>query len=343
MQGFVGAMAAAAMSIVLCAASRRVDIPIITRPRLQEDVTVQVPIPSRGPLPAFQGPFVDDIESMPCFQEEREVQLGKTYTLNLCVLENVTLSLGLEKKVEEVQLNVNGDVSKPPDAIEDGDDVTEDPTTKEEKESKTSIILGVFRGWHIDPITLSYKYMIYDDGDKCMDNDSYSTKVELIPSSNPESDTKLFGLKKTGMCTFKASVLIYVPQEVRVAGRGIHTPGVIDISSAEASLPVICGKMKCRYEDITKRMRGLSDQIRDVQASIVARSSEANTLFTNMTIEVSKSTLESATQVVERSLELFHEIESLQQSLANNFLEREEAAKKEIAEQDEEEKSGTLL
>lgn len=122
-------------------------------------------------------------------------------------------------------------------------------------------ICSIFRGWHIDPITLNYKYMIYDDGDECMDDDHYSMTVELIPSSNPESDTKLYGLKKTGMCTFKASLLIYVPEEVRVAGQGIHTPGVVDISDAEASLPVICGKMKCRYGDISKRVRDLSDQV----------------------------------------------------------------------------------
>ena len=103
--------------------------------------------------------------------------------------------------------------------------------------------------------------MIYDDGDKCMDNDRYSIHVELIPSNNPYSDTKLFGLKKLDMCVFTASLLTYVPKEDRVAGRGIHTPGVIDISDAEASLPVICGKMKCRYEDISNRVRDLSNQV----------------------------------------------------------------------------------
>lgn len=42
-------------------------------------------------------------------------------------------------------------------------------------------LCSIFRGWHIDPITLKYKYMIYDDGDECKDNDRYSMTVELIP------------------------------------------------------------------------------------------------------------------------------------------------------------------
>lgn len=65
----------------------------------------------------------------------------------------------------------------------------------------------------------------------------------------------------------------------------------------------------------------------------------ASTLFTNMTLAASKNALESATQILEKSLELFHEIEDLQQSLTNDFLGREEAAKKEIAEQDAEDKN----
>jgi hypothetical protein len=58
---------------------------------------------------------------------------------------------------------------------------------------------------------------------------------------------------------------------------------------------------------------------------------KASTLFTNMTLEASKNTLESATQILEKSLELFYDIEDLQRSLTNDFLGREEAAKQEIA------------
>ncbi|KAF1777191.1 hypothetical protein GQ600_27710 [Phytophthora cactorum] len=218
-------------------------------------------------------PFVDNLESLPCVHEEREMQEGKAYTLDLCLLANVTIEAKIEKKVEvEMEVTVGvpddslvmDDVTEAPDSTEDGDDATEkllDPVS-EEKEPEIPTILGIFRGWQIDPITLNYKYMVYDDGDDCMDNDHYSMVVELIPSSNPESDTKLYGLKKTGMCTFKASLLTYVPEGDRLAGQGIHTPGVVDISDAGASLPVICGKMKCRYGDISKRVRDLSDQLK---------------------------------------------------------------------------------
>ena len=205
--------------------------------------------------------------------------------------------------------------------------------------------------------------MIYDDGDECMDSGTkYSMTVELIPSSNPESDSKLFGFKSAGICMFEASLLTYVPEEARVARLGIHTPGVIDITSAETVLPVICGKMKCRYEKIAKRVQDLSAQvksesllcklwwllfcqlvscklqIRDVQDTLVEAASKANSLFTNMTLEASKNTLESAAQIVGKSVELFHEIEMLQQSLTNDWLGREEAAKREIAQQEAEDK-----
>ncbi|CAI5704954.1 unnamed protein product [Peronospora effusa] len=346
MRVFVGTVAAVVLSSALCAGAPRVEIQVIHRPRQEEvDALILGPIPSRDPLPAFQGPFIDDMESMPCVQEEREIQPGTAYFLDLCVLENVSLTAITEEdvdEIEDVELDVSGSVSERPDATKDEDDITatmkKDPATKEKEEPEIPLILGIFRGWHIDPITLAYKYMIYDDGDKCMDNDHYSIHVELIPSSNPDSDTKLFGLKKSGMCMFTASLLTYVPKEDRVAGRGIHTPGVIDISDAEASLPEVCGKMKCRYEDISNRVRDLSNQIHGVRTSILARSTEASTLFTNMTLEASRNTLESANQIVEKSLELFHEIEDLQRSLTNNFVGREEVAKKEIAEENEKEK-----
>ncbi|KAL3666553.1 hypothetical protein V7S43_008182 [Phytophthora oleae] len=342
MQGrclFAGAVAAVALSSSLCEAASKVDIKIIPRPRLEEEVSILVPIPSRDPIPAFQGPFVDSLESLACIHEEREMQEGKAYILDLCLLNNVTIGAKIQEKVE-VELEVMDGVPEATsiDDEDEGSAKLEEPVSEEKEEPEIPTILGIFRGWQIDPITLNYKYMVYDDGDDCMDNDHYSMVVELIPSSNPESETKLYGLKKTGMCTFKASLLTYVPEEDRLAGQGIHTPGVVDISDAEASLPVVCGKMKCRYGDISKRVRDLSDQIRAVQATMAKESFKANTLFTNMTLEASKNTLTSATQILEKSLELFHEIEDLQQSLTNDFLGREQTAKKEIAEQEAEDK-----
>ncbi|KAE9344721.1 hypothetical protein PF008_g9098 [Phytophthora fragariae] len=335
---FAGAALAVALGSALCAGAPKVDIRIIPRPRPEPEVPlVLLPIPSRDPLPAFQGPFVKELESLPCIHEEREMQKGKAYTLDLCHLANVTIVAKIEKKVEEeveVELEMTEGAPEVPSTAE-GD---EDSESEEEKESEIPTILGIFRGWHIDPITLKYKYMIYDDGDECMDNDHYSMTVELIPSSNPESDTKLYGLKKTGMCTFQASLLTFVPDEDRIAAQGIHTPGVVDISDAESSLPVICGKMKCRYGHISKRVRDLSDQIRVAQATMAEGASDESTLFTNMTLAASRNTLESATHILEKSLELFHEIEDLQRSLTNDFLGREEVAKKEIAAQEDEEK-----
>ncbi|GMF41929.1 unnamed protein product [Phytophthora fragariaefolia] len=260
------------------------------------------------------------------------MQKGKAYTLDLCHLANVTIVAKIDEKTKEeekvqVEMEMTDGSPEAPNATEEDE---EDLGSQEKDDSEVPTILGIFRGWHIDPITLTYKYMIYDDGDECTDNDHYSMTVELVPSSNPESDTKLYGLKKTGMCTFKASLLTFVPEEDRVAEHGIHTPGVVDISDVESSLPVICGRMKCRYGDISKRVRDLSDQIRVVQRAMADGPSAESTLFTNMTLESSKNTLESATHILKKSLELFHDIEALQRSLTNDFLGREAAAKKEI-------------
>uniref|UniRef100_M4BFU8 Uncharacterized protein n=1 Tax=Hyaloperonospora arabidopsidis (strain Emoy2) TaxID=559515 RepID=M4BFU8_HYAAE len=246
----------------------------------------------------------------------------------------------VDEVVEEVEVDATGGVLAPSDAKDDDVTAKLDMGPAEEKTKEPDVtLLGIFRGWHIDPITLNYKSMIYDDGDECMDSGTkYSMTVELIPSSNPESDSKLFGFKSAGICMFEASLLTYVPEEARVARLGIHTPGVIDITSAETVLPVICGKMKCRYEKIAKRVQDLSAQIRDVQDTLVEAASKANSLFTNMTLEASKNTLESAAQIVGKSVELFHEIEMLQQSLTNDWLGREEAAKREIAQQEAEDK-----
>ncbi|RLN57851.1 hypothetical protein BBJ29_002176 [Phytophthora kernoviae] len=259
-------LAALTLGSALCEAAPKVEIKIIPRPR-PEEPPILVPVPIREPFKAPNGPFWNDLQSLNCVREEREMKKGKAYTMDLCHLANVTIVAKIEEPEEKVEVEVVQDVLEGSVTTEGGDAAKlVDPVSevKEEEEGpEIPTILGIFRGWHIDPITLKYKYMIYDDGDECGDNgERYSITVELIPSSNEESDTRLYGLKKTGECTFKGSLLTYVAEEERHAQGGIHTPGVLDISDASSSLPVICGKMKCRYGEISTRVRDLQNQVR---------------------------------------------------------------------------------
>ncbi|KAG7402136.1 hypothetical protein PHYBOEH_005699 [Phytophthora boehmeriae] len=336
------ALAFLALGSALCKAAPKVEIKIIQRPR-PEAPPALVPIPIREPFKAPNGPFWNDLQSLSCVREEREMKKGKTYTMDLCHLANVTIVTKIEEPEEmtEVEAEVFQDELKGSLTTEGEDsDAAQlvDPASEEKDEDEgpeIPTILGIFRGWHIDPITLNYKHMIYDDGDECGDDgERFSITVELIPSSNEESDTRLFGLKKTGECTFKGSLLAYVPEDERRAQGGIHTPGVLDISDASTSLPVICGKMKCRYEDISTRVRNLQNQVRQIQQMVAKGSFQGSTMFTNMTIEASKSVLESSTQILEGSLELLREIEDMQRSFTTDFLGHEEAAAKEIAKLD---------
>lgn len=55
---FAGAALAVALGSPLCAGAPKIDIRIIPRPRPEPEVPpVLLPIPSRDPLPAFQGKF----------------------------------------------------------------------------------------------------------------------------------------------------------------------------------------------------------------------------------------------------------------------------------------------
>ncbi|CEG42109.1 RxLR-like protein [Plasmopara halstedii] len=285
-------VAAALLYDALCAAAPRIDINVIARLRPIEDTAPAVgPVPYRDPLPAIQGTLGsfmgNKIDLLPCVHDEKMLEEGTAYVLSLCLLSNVTVKYTVNKQVE-VAVKLSEDIA------DSGDDAIEDPVSGEQKEPPIRTILGMFRGWQIDPITLNYKNMVYDDGDTCMDNDRYSMLVELVFSDDPKSVARLYGLKKSGMCEFKASLLIYVPEKNRFAEHGIHTPGVVDISDATISLPNICSKMKCRYENITQHMRYLSGQINNVQSVLAGISPAVSTAVTSMALEASKNIYESA-------------------------------------------------
>ncbi|RLN90939.1 hypothetical protein BBJ28_00010475 [Nothophytophthora sp. Chile5] len=330
------ALVAVALGSVLCAGAPKVEIRVVPRPRSADEmIEVLVPIPFREPLPPFQEAyaFVDR-----CFVNEHKSTQGSNllvlcrYILDFCHLANVTITKKVDEKVgEKVEIELSEDAADLPESTGEDDPTIatlEEPVSievvQESNRPEIPKILGIFRGWHVDPITLKYKYMIFDDGDECGDSEGrYSISVELIPSSNKAAQTRVYGLKKVDECKFTATLLTFVADEERLASDGIHTLGVLDISDPAKSLPVICGKMKCRYGDISARVQDTSKQVM-----------LSSTLFTNMTLESSKTMLESAALVLESSLELFHDIEETQRSLTGLLLGEEELAAKEIEELD---------
>ncbi|RLN88784.1 hypothetical protein BBJ28_00008417 [Nothophytophthora sp. Chile5] len=346
------ALVAVALGSVLCAGAPKVEIRVVPRPRSADEMMeVLVPIPFREPLPPFQvplgvlrihlmtdyscgmlGPFWGDFPSQECIHEGRATMDGEAYILDFCHLANVTITKKVDEKVgEKVEIELSEDAADLPESTGEDDPTIatlEEPVSievaQEDNRPEIPKILGIFRGWHVDPITLNYKYMIFDDGDECGDSGGrYSISVELIPSSNKAAQTRVYGLKKVDECKFTATLLTFVADEERLASDGIHTLGVLDISDPAKSLPVICGKMKCQYGEISARVQDVSKQVM-----------LSSTLFTNMTLESSKTMLESAALVLESSLELFHDIEETQRSLTGLLLGEEELAAKEIAELD---------
>ncbi|TDH70620.1 uncharacterized protein CCR75_005135 [Bremia lactucae] len=332
----VFSIAIAAAALTKARAAPKFEINVIPRSQMKAKASPGLnSVPSRNPLPAFQGPFVSSLEPLPCIHEKRNIQGGKAYMLDLCLLTNVTIKVMIEEsarvKVKSMESHMEGG---------DDDSATmEDPVSEEKLGPPISTILGIFRGWQMDPITMSYKNMVYDDGDRCMDTHHYSVIVELIPSDSVESSPKLFGLIKTGMCSFKASLLMYVSEDDRFTKQGIHTPGVVDISDARASLPVICGEMNCQYGAITKRLRDLSDEIRDIQVMITKGLLTERSASFNMTLEASKNTLGSTSRILERSLDLLHDVEDLQLTLIKRFSVKEDAAKTRFAGQEAEQRN----
>jgi hypothetical protein len=162
------------------------------------------------------------------------------FLVDVCALRNVTAV----KQVEVVQ-------------AEEGEAPATPPLAPEKRK-----LLGIFRGWHVDPITLRYKYMVFDDGDLCSGIARFSFSLELVPSKSELTKPRVVGLKQVDTCKFAGKLVAHVSEEELVATEGIHTHGVVDISNAAESLPGICGKMKCNYGEISAQVRQVNLQVR---------------------------------------------------------------------------------
>lgn len=141
--------------------------------------------------------------------------------------------------------------------------------------SQSLILFSVYRGWEIDPITLEYKYMIFTDGDDCDDSgNSYQFELELVRKT-PKAPVHVFGFKEVEPCVYTAKLAAHLPPQELYAQEGIHSPGVIDISPAQETLPKVCGEMQCKYDTVTNRLLAISNQVRQntYDVSICALSS----------------------------------------------------------------------
>ncbi|KAI9908465.1 hypothetical protein PsorP6_003866 [Peronosclerospora sorghi] len=118
-------------------AAPKAGIRIIPRPRVEEGSPAVVPIPSRDPFPAFQGEY-SEMKSPPCIRDEREVQPGKAYILDLCLLGNVTIEAKITK--QEMEIDVTGRVSKSTAGEDDAPAVSS--ASEDKSEPKIPTILG---------------------------------------------------------------------------------------------------------------------------------------------------------------------------------------------------------
>lgn len=189
---------------------------------------------------------------------------------------------------------------------------------------------SIFKGWKIDPITLKYKYMEFDDGDLCSGSERFAVTLELVPSKSSDTPARVVDLKQDEMCKFSGKLVAHVPEDERVASQGIHTGGVVDISDATESLPAICGEMKCSYSDLSSYVRHVNQQVggfkqtsntwillivvgcsqvRKLQLFIQEYSVEGTTLRTQYTMESVSSTLQLSASVLNKSLELIGALE----------------------------------
>lgn len=115
----------------------------------------------------------------------------------------------------------------------------------------------------MDPISMRYKHMIFDDGDACGDSgDRAGFALEIVPTKNSDAKTRFYDFKQVGQCSFSAKLFTFVPVAESKPDQGIHTSGVLDISDAQETLPQVCGQMKCSYNTISRKVQGVMGQVR---------------------------------------------------------------------------------
>ncbi|KAF1332005.1 hypothetical protein FI667_g3772, partial [Globisporangium splendens] len=273
----------------MCAAAPKVGIRIVSRTNPGEGGATQGPVPFREPVVLFQGLPCTFLSSLRL--TSLSVAQHVCVLVDFCRLKNVTY------------------VAKKPEAAEGTEET-------ESAEPQVRKILGIFRGWKIDPVNMRYKYMLFDDGDTCGDSgERMALSVELVPTKNSDTKARFYDFKQVEQCTFSAKLFAFVPVKDIKPEQGIHTSGVLDITDAQETLPQVCGQMTCSYNTITRKVQGVMNQVRHVEKVISGISSVQTPHLANLTLDASKSILRSSNIVLERSLELLDTLEKLQADL----------------------------
>lgn len=128
----------------------------------------------------------------------------------------------------------------------------------------TFTMCSIYRGWQVDPITMRYKQMLFDDGDECEGtNERMDFLLEIVPTKNKEVKPRFYDFKQVNQCSFSAKLFTYVPPTDIKPFDGIHTSGVLDITDAQETLPQVCGQMMCKYNTISGKVRAVMTQVRN--------------------------------------------------------------------------------
>lgn len=134
------------------------------------------------------------------------------------------------------------------------------------------VVCSIFRGWQVDPITMRYKQMLFDDGDECVGTgDRMGFLLEIVPTKNKDTKPRFYGFKQIDQCSYSAKLFTYVPSTDIKPQEGIHTPGVLDITSAQETLPQVCGQMACKYNTISGKVRAVMTQVRNAALQQLGR------------------------------------------------------------------------
>lgn len=127
------------------------------------------------------------------------------------------------------------------------------------------VMYSMFRGWQVDPITMRYKQMLFDDGDECEGTgDRMGFLLEIVPTKNKDAKPRFYDFKQIDQCSYSAKLFTHVPPTDIKPQEGIHTPGVLDITSAQETLPQVCGQMTCKYNTISGKVRAVMTQVKKV-------------------------------------------------------------------------------
>ncbi|TMW68654.1 hypothetical protein Poli38472_006122 [Pythium oligandrum] len=312
-------------------AARKVEIRVVPRPVVvPETAAAKEPVPYREPMDPF-GPFSSSY-GLACLKDNKVEMDDKPAFLDFCHLKNITIIEEVVKAPEGAEIGVTGlqvastDSSQTgSEGNEEADAGSEEATETKSEEEPTEVeppappmrkILGIYKGWHIDPIHKNYKHMIFDDGDECTTyGKRNSITAELVPLSDSAAPSRIFGFRKIDECTYFVKVEAYVPDYMQTATQGIHSSGVIDISDPEETINEICSEKKCMYSVIKDKVEAVRQDVETVKQSLEELFSSDSSAVTKMTLDSASAIIKSTTGIMERAIEMLEATENLQHTI----------------------------